>query len=118
MTNQHPPFTVEDGKLEISGHQIETEFAVAQAITANGNVVVRLEVPAGKVLNSNVLCFSGKGALVWEIDESPHGGTGDDPYVAISLSESGSIGARTWNGVEYEVCATDGSVNPIGLRRF
>ena len=118
MTNQHPAFSIKDGNLVISGHRIKTEFKIAQAIMVDRKVVVRLEVPAGKVFNSNVLCFSDGGALVWEINESPHGGTADDPYVEISLGESGILFVRTWNGVEYEVSTGDGSLNPIGLRRF
>lgn len=111
-------FTINDGKLEISGHRIETEFSVAQAIQVNGNVVVRLEVPVGKVLKSNVLCFSNVGDLIWKIDEHPYGFTDDDPYVEISLSDHGSLVADTWNGLEFEVCASNGNVRLIGFRRF
>ena len=118
MTKQNSSFTIEDGQLQISGRQVETEYPVAEALLANGNVVARLQVAVGTIMNANVLCFSENGELLWAIDESPHGGTASNSYVAISLSDNGSIVARNWNGVEYDVSAADGRVSPVGFRRF
>lgn len=118
MTKKNTPFTIEKGELKISGRLVETEYPVVQAFSTNGNVVARLQIPVGTIMNANVLCFSENGKLLWAIEESPHGGTASNSYVAINLNDNGSIVARNWNGVEYDVSSADGTVRSIGFRRF
>ena len=115
---QKTPFTIENGQLSISGRKVTTAYPVAQAISLEGMIVARLEVPVGTVMNSNVLGFAENGDLRWSIEESPHGGLSDNPYVAIEMRNNNLIVARNWDGVEYEVSLTDGAVTTIGFRRM
>ena len=112
------PYSVADGKLRISGREIDTDYPVTQVICAGDKVVARLEIPKGTVQNNNVLCFGQDGGTLWIIQPSPHGGTEDNPYVFIGAGDDGGIIARNWNGVEYKVADDDGTVSPIGVRRF
>lgn len=107
-----------DGVLRISGRFIDAGYPVSQAIQLGEAVIARFDVPTGVVMNNNIACYDNRGTLLWTIQPSPYGGTIDDPYVSVQLADDATIVAQTWNGVEYEVNADDGTVSTTGFKRF
>ena len=64
-------------------------------------------------LNRNVYAFGGDGRLRWQIEEAPHGGERDKPYMAIRIVD-GVLVAGNWTGVDYVVDLHNGHVAPRG----
>ena len=109
---------INDGVLRINGHICDMAFPVAYAIQIGKKAIVLFDIPAGVVKNDNVACFDDSCVLLWTIQPSPHGGTADDPYVSLWLSEDSVVVTLTWSGVEYQVNIVDGTVTASGTRRF
>ncbi|NQT36645.1 MAG: hypothetical protein HQ581_04100 [Planctomycetes bacterium] len=111
-------FSVTDGLLRIAGQVIDTPFPVAQAIQAEDRVIVRLEVPTGVVKSGNVICYDRNGTLLWTVQESPHGGVEDNPFVSIKIDDAGKLTAEIFSGVAYGINVDDGMISVSGFRRF
>jgi len=107
-----------DNVLKISGKEIELPAPVKQRVEINDLIVVRvypsdqeLDAFPQELLNRNVYAFDSSCKLLWQIQEAPHGGIGEDKaYMDISL-ESGKIIAGNWTGTDYFVDLSSGRVS-------
>lgn len=102
--------SVVDGAIKIGRKEVEFPWPVAQVVEYHRLIVVRIEPPAGNIFNRNVFAFDDDGSIKWQIEESPHGGGIDKPYMNISISENGEVIASNWNGIDYIINLDDGSV--------
>lgn len=93
-------------------------FPVTKAIELPEFLVVLLDPPLGTICNRNVMAIRTDGMVVWQIEESPHGGEKNQPFVDIVQDEHGNVVARNWNGVEYQVDLASGAIETVGFRRF
>jgi outer membrane protein assembly factor BamB len=103
-------FHVEDGTLVIGDRKIDFLLPVAEAIVVGDEIIVRVEPPSGTVFNRNVFALTKQGTKLWQIQESPHGTYSDKPYVGVHLDAEGRIVASNWNGVDYIVDGSSGTV--------
>lgn len=108
---------IREGRLCIHDRPVATSLPAINAIALDEIVIVLLD-DEGAPDPRNIVAFDGAGELVWRVGEQARGGGGTQSFVALWVGEGGQVLARNWNGVEYEVLPTDGSLEVNGLRRF
>lgn len=113
-----PQYTISDGQLIVLGRKFATEFPVKRVCCVDDRFVALLDVPSGVIENRNVACFNFAGELLWRIQQSKHGGTDDNPYASIQVTDERDLVVQNWHGVEYRVDLDDGTVSESGFRRF
>jgi hypothetical protein len=104
--------------LKIGNKNIELPAPIKQSVEVGKLTVVRV-YPSDEVLNDypqeklnrNVYAYDASGSLVWQIQEAPHGGGGEDKaYMHIKI-DSGKLIAGNWIGLDYLVNVTNGLVS-------
>jgi hypothetical protein len=108
---------VRDGLLFVLDQPVRTPYPVVGVIALE-EIVIALLDDGGASDARNVIALSGAGELVWRVEEQTEGGGGTPSFVAMWRGEDGKVLARNWNGVEYMISPTDGSLTVVGLRRF
>lgn len=103
-------FRVKDGVLYYLDKSIDLPYLVVDLVDCSGVILARVEPPAGVIFNRNIYAFSEMGDFCWQIEESPHGTQADKPYINVVCNTQGKIVAQNWNGVDYLVDASDGSI--------
>ncbi len=103
-------FKIENGVLYLDGQPIRLPLPVAEGIGVDNGVAVRLDVPTGQRFNRNVFLVDWTGAVLWQIQESPHGTEDDKPFLNIWLTDDGSLVAGNWSGVDYDVDLASGVI--------
>jgi hypothetical protein len=102
-------FRIENGRLVFdSGKAGSFNYDVAEAVGFDKAVVVRLEVPAGVVLNENVYGLDYEGRMLWQVPVRKHVYT-DSPYTKIARSGDGVV-ASNWDGLELTLDPETGGV--------
>jgi hypothetical protein len=109
--------------LSVNGVVMEMPSPVRERVNIGELAVVRTYPENEKLsaypraqLNRNVYAFDGSGKLVWQIQEAPHGGANDKPYMRIE-AVNGQLIAGNWIGVDYRVNLADGMVEAVGSDR-
>lgn len=104
--------------LDMLGKEVTLPAPIKQKIEIGEMIVVRVYPSDEKLnaypqekLNRNVYAFNLSGELVWQIQEAPHGGVGEDKaYMNIGL-ENGRLMAGNWIGIDYFVGLCSGKVS-------
>lgn len=105
--------------LSIDKAVVEMPFPIQQLLLIGEKAFVRVDSGAlvnvgDHSLNRNVYAFDKEGNQLWQIQESPHGGT-DNPKPYMALHDIvGKLVAYNWIGVEYVVDLNIGTVQPYG----
>ena len=102
--------SIVDGVIKIGGKEVELQWPIVQALKHHGLIIVRVEPPVGEIFNRNIFGLDADGEVVWQIEESPHGGGIDRPYMNILINENDELIASNWNGIDYIVSLDNGSV--------
>ena len=106
-----------DYYLEFSEENVEVSAAIKQRLELGELTIVRL-YPSDDMLNAypqeklnrNVYAYNTSGKLMWQIQEAPDGGIGEDKaYMNIKL-ESDKLIVGNWIGVDYVVDLGTGGV--------
>ncbi|MDR1076906.1 MAG: hypothetical protein LBL59_11695 [Xanthomonadaceae bacterium] len=101
-----------DGEgLFIDGEKIDLPFPAESVVKCNHLFIVKVIPPIGTIYNRNVFAITKEKRIIWQIQESPHGTQMDKPYMNVICDEKGSIIASNWNGVDYLVNPSDGSIS-------
>ncbi len=104
--------------LNLANKNIELPASIKQCVKVGGMTVVRV-YPSDKMLNDypqdklnrNVYAYDVSGELVWQIQEAPHGGSGEDKaYMDIKV-DGDKLVAGNWIGVDYFVNIANGIVS-------
>ena len=101
--------------LTVDGVDTVLPYPIQEVLAIRDVVIVRVDSDLAlsvgdKSLNRNVYAFDKIGKLIWQIEESPHGGAGrSKPYMAIK-NENGNLYADNWIGVNYVVDLGNGKV--------
>ena len=66
-------------------------------------------------LNRNVYAIDSNGKVVWQIQEAPHGGAGNDKAYMHIMIKKGKLIAGNWIGVDYIVNSESGLVTPCNI---
>lgn len=106
--------------VSVDGKNIELPAYLKQTLELGDLTIVRV-YPSNDELNSyphndfnrNVYAYNSSGELVWQIQEAPHGGVGEDKAYMIVKIDKGKLVAGNWIGVDYEVNLEDGTVVPL-----
>lgn len=107
-----------DSILKFANKDIELPAPIKQRVELGKLIVIRV-YPSDDVLNDypqkklnrNVYAYDVSGELVWQIQEAPHGGSGEDKaYMDIKI-DGGKLVAGNWIGVDYLVNAASGVVS-------
>jgi len=106
--------------LVIGGAQIVLDAPVKQKLELGRLTIVRV-YPADEELNSypqeklnrNVYAYDSLGQLVWQIQEAPHGGVGEDKAYMDIRTDDGGLVAGNWIGIDYQVELENGVVVPL-----
>jgi hypothetical protein len=99
------------GADEISfknGVQVRFPHPVAQMVSIENVVVVRLDIPESSVMNENVFAFSQDGQRLWQVPKQPYVHS-DSPYTHV-WTESGDLFLQSWDGFRIQVDPTSGVV--------
>ena len=110
-------YTLKNGSLVVNGKEVVFPFPASESIFLKNKLIVCLKPKVGEVLNRNVFCVDDKGEIVWQIEESPHGGVKEKPYISIYLSNNTPV-AKNWIGVDYYIDIDDGSISVKSFNRF
>jgi hypothetical protein len=112
------PWKVLENRIIANGKSFRLPYPASKSIELPELLVILLDPPKGTNCNTNVMGIKPDGTIAWQIEESPHGGELDQPYVDINQDELGNLVARNWNGVEYEVDLRSGAIHVVDFRRF
>ena len=110
-------FKINDGIIYINGKEIDLPFPAEEAVTYKKSIIVRVKPPVKEIFNNNVYGFTIHGEYKWQIKPSTHGTQEDKPFVSIHVSSSDDLIASNWNGIDYVVSNTDGSVAPESFKK-
>ncbi|MGA7298122.1 MAG: hypothetical protein WBW92_11515, partial [Rhodanobacteraceae bacterium] len=112
--------TAEEATVFVIGQaEVVLDAPVKQRLEVGSLTIVRV-YPSDAMLNSypqvklnrNVYAFDSSGQLVWQIQEAPHGGAGEDKAYMNIRVEHGFLVAGNWIGIDYQVAMADGRVSP------
>lgn len=95
---------------------IDLSRSAAQCLEVQGLLIVRIEPDVGDTYNRNVFALD-RGKILWQIEESPHGTEKDKPFTSISLGRDGELIAGNWNGVDYSVDISDGTIQVKNFKK-
>ena len=106
--------------LKLGGKRIRFFSPIKEVLEADGVLLILLKRIGVKLdyresMNRNIYAYDSIGQKLWEIQESPSGGSKDKPYTAVYL-EAGKVVAYNGLGFEYKLNLIDGSVEPLGGR--
>lgn len=105
------------GILSVAGGGvIDLSRSAAQRLEVQGFLIVRIEPDVGSTYNRNVFALH-RGKILWQIEESPHGADKDKPFTSISLGMGGEVIAGNWNGVDYSVDISSGTIKVKNFRK-
>jgi hypothetical protein len=105
--------SIKNGKLLINHMLVPTNTNVMEALQLNNKIFARFD---GSNSNQNVSAFDLTGREIWQIQESPHGGSGPKPYTDMWVANN-SLYVANWHGVEYRVDTETGQVTVSNFAR-
>lgn len=104
-------YNIINGKLYVEDKFVELQNSIDKAIELGELLIVMLLSTEEERLNRNILAINSKGEIVWQIQESPHGGNYvSKPFTNMWLSSKGELIAGNWNGVDYKVSIESGKL--------
>ena len=110
----------ESSVFVIGGTEVAVDAPVKQRLEVGNLTIVRvypsdvmLDLYPQDRLNRNVYAYDSSGALVWRIQEAPHGGTDEDKAYMDIRVEKNDLVAGNWIGIDYQVQLKDGMVIPL-----
>lgn len=109
-------YYIKNSLLYINGNEIQLDYKVAESISLNEFVIVRVIPPTKIKFNRNIFAFNSDGSLKWQIKESPHGGDSDKPFMGLHTSGNDVI-ASNWLGIDYKININNGEIDAIKFTR-
>jgi hypothetical protein len=88
---------------------ITFDHPVRDVLVTREAIIVRIEPPAGTILNENIFGLSLEGERLWTIGKLPHVYE-DSPYTGLSKRADGSVWASNWDGASCRVGTKSGAI--------
>ena len=104
--------------LEILGKETKLPAPIKQRIEINDLIIVRiypgdqeLNIYPQELLNRNIYAFNSSSELLWQIQEAPHGGIGEDKAYMNMWLEDEKVIVGNWIGTDYVLDLDSGRVS-------
>lgn len=91
-----------------SGKSVTFKYNIAEVAILEGIIIVRLDVPPGRIMNENIYGVSKDGNILWQISKLGHI-YGDSPYTGMTR-RGDKFTIYNWDGLDVTIDPYTGEI--------